>query len=203
MSDSASVSHAVIYVTFIYQQRSSAAAAAAKTSGLPYSTGVKIDSWLSSNTAEISLKCLTCCNKLGATISYICPPPTYHHHHHTPTLPHRTVAAYCTGCVFEALPDVMQVVKKKKKKKKLRWDSQLHLKTMIHLIDTVSLLHHNKYFAPHSPAPPSPSLSVSQIWLSSQNLRENQVVLLAWRTPPPPSPSLPHIPPSHSRSPSP
>lgn len=71
------VSHAVIYVTFIYQQRSSAvAAAAAKTSGLPYSTGVKIDSWLSSNTAEISLKCLTCCNKLGATISYICSPPT-------------------------------------------------------------------------------------------------------------------------------
>lgn len=34
-------------------------------------TGVKIALWSSSNTAEISLKYLTCCNKLGAN-SYIC-----------------------------------------------------------------------------------------------------------------------------------
>lgn len=59
-------------------------------------TRVKIDLWLSSNTAEISLKCLTCCNKLRATISYICYP--------------------CCSLLYwmfflKAFPDVTQVVK--------------------------------------------------------------------------------------------
>lgn len=35
-------------------------------------TRVKIDLWSSSNTAEISLKYLSCCNKSRATISYVC-----------------------------------------------------------------------------------------------------------------------------------
>lgn len=58
-------------------------------------SSVKIDLWLCSNTAEISLKCLTCCNKLRATISYICSP--------------------CRSLLYwmflEVFPDVTQVVK--------------------------------------------------------------------------------------------
>lgn len=64
----------VICVTFICQCRKNALVANC--------TSVKIDLWLSSNTAEISLRYLTCCNKFSATISYICSP----------------AAAYCTGC---------------------------------------------------------------------------------------------------------
>lgn len=57
--------------------------------------GVKIDLWSNSNTAEISLKYLTCFNKLGATISYVCSP----------------CWSLLSEMFFEIFPDVSQVVK--------------------------------------------------------------------------------------------
>lgn len=101
------------------------------------SAGVKIDLWLSSDTAEISLKCLTCYNKLGATISYICSP----------------CRSLLYWMFFEAFPDVMQVVKPAV--------GQLGLKQRF-ILKTSNLTlfpsHNNKKDT-------LPSLSVSWIWL--------------------------------------
>lgn len=58
-------------------------------------TRVKIDLWSSSNTAEISLKYLTCCNKLRATISYVCFPS----------------CSLLYWAFLEVFPDVAQLVK--------------------------------------------------------------------------------------------
>lgn len=58
-------------------------------------TRVKIDLWSSSNTAEISLKYLTCCNRLRATISYVCSPS----------------CSLLYWVFLEVFPDVMQLVK--------------------------------------------------------------------------------------------
>lgn len=174
-----------------------------KLLGLPYSADVKIDLWLSSNTAEISLKCLACCNKLGATISYICSPPTRPPPSH-PTPLHGTTPLPPPLTVLDVFLKPFQMLHKLLKKKKKR---KLHPKALIHLKDTVPPCPP----APppqHFATPPPHSVSGSHIWLLSQNLRENQVVLFAWlprRTlpsPPSPHPTRPSFPPPPSPPPS-